>query len=99
MTIATEAPNNDPSVTNSAAALATQVWRELLPQAREGLRWIEVYLDLRDPNPVYRERFAEVEFQLGRSADGDELRAGVALHRPRRRRGAHRRPVLGAIQK
>lgn len=62
-------------MTNSAARLATQVWRELLSQAREGLRWIEVFLDPADPNPVYRERCAEVEFQLGRSPDGDALHA------------------------
>ena len=36
---------------------------------------IEVYLDPADPNPVYRERFAEVEFQLDAGADGDVLHA------------------------
>ncbi len=76
--IATEsAANPGPSVTNSAARLATRVWRDLLPQAREGLRWIEVYLDPADPNPVYRERFAEVEFRLGRDTDGDALHAAA----------------------
>lgn len=75
--LATEiAANPGSSVTNSAAGLATRVWRNLLPQAREGLRWIEVYLDPADENPVYRERFAEVEFQLAQGTDGD------ALHTP-----------------
>ena len=43
--IATELPDNPgTSITNSAALVASQVWRELLPQAQEGLRYFEHYL-------------------------------------------------------
>ena len=42
--IATEiAANPGQSVTSAAEDLATQVWRLLLPRAREGFRLIEVY--------------------------------------------------------
>lgn len=65
--------NPGPSITNAAAAVATQVWRQLLPHAREGLRWIELYKDGQGGETEPAERFAEVTFDL----DGD------ALHSPR----------------
>jgi len=77
LALATEAPDNHAaSITNAAGDLATQVWRQLLPLALEGLRWIEVYLgpdsDPRDPG-LREARFAEVTFSLD----------GQALHSPR----------------
>ncbi len=69
------ASNPGLSVTNAAAAIATQVWRQLLPDAKEGIIVVEAYRDRdtwrRAGEPA--ERFAEVTFDL----DGD------ALHSPR----------------
>ena len=59
--IATEiAENPGQSVTSAAEDLATQVWRRLLPRAREGFRLIEVY---RRPTSTGRieETFDEVD--------------------------------------
>ena len=59
--IATEsAENPGMSVTSAAEELATQVWRLLLPRAREGFRLIEVY---RRPTSTGRleESFDEVD--------------------------------------
>ncbi len=64
-------------MTNDAASIATQVWRQFLPDAKEGIIVVEAYRD-RDRDTRRRagepsERFAEVTFDL----DGD------ALHSPR----------------
>ncbi len=67
------ASNRGPSVTNAAASIATQVWRRLLPDAREGIIFVEAYTDNRRRGGEPAERFAEVTFDL----DGD------ALHSPR----------------
>ncbi len=69
------ASNDGPSVTNAAASIATQVWQQLLPDAKEGIIVVEAYRD-RDTwrrASELSERFAEVTFDL----DGD------ALHSPR----------------
>jgi len=39
------ASNDGPSVTNAAASIATQVWRQLLPDAKEGIIVVEAYRD------------------------------------------------------
>jgi len=65
--------NPGASVTNAAASIATQAWRQLLPHAREGIIFIDAYLDPRHMHIAPGERFAEVTFDL----DGD------ALHSPR----------------
>ena len=67
------ASNRGVSITNAAAALATQVWRQLLPDAKEGLRWIEAYSTGARRADAPTESFAEVTFDL----DSD------ALHSPR----------------
>jgi len=67
------ASNPGPSVTNAVASIATQVWRRLLPDAREGIIFVEAYKDNRCRGGEPAERFAEVTFDL----DGD------ALHSPR----------------
>ena len=72
--IAYEVASNDgPSVTNAAASIATQVWRRLLPDAKEGIIFIEAYQDTRRPDRAPAVRFAEVTFDLD----------GAALHSPR----------------
>jgi hypothetical protein len=44
--IVTEAHNNPgPSVPYVSDFIATQIWHELVPKAREGFRLVEVYLD------------------------------------------------------
>jgi len=67
------ASNHGPSVTTAAAAIATQVWRQLLPDAKEGIIFVEAYRDNLCRGGEPSERFAEVTFDL----DGD------ALHSPR----------------
>ncbi len=69
------ASNEGPSVTTAAASIATQVWRQLLPDAKEGIIFVEAYKDrdTRRRADEPSERFAEVTFDL----DGD------ALHAPR----------------
>lgn len=64
------ADNEGPSITHAQPALATGVWRQLLPHAIEGLRWIELYLDTYHRDVAPAERFAEVIFDLA----GDTLR-------------------------
>ncbi len=77
--IAYEVASNDgPSVTNAAASIATQVWRRLLPDAKEGIIFVEAYQDTRrDRAPAVR--FAEVTFDL----DGDALHSPHWRHRER----------------
>jgi hypothetical protein len=73
LVLATEAPDNPgPSITNSVAELATQVWQQLLPHAREGLRFFEVYVGRGADTPRGDETFDEVTFQI----------AGAGLTRP-----------------
>lgn len=70
--IACELPgtlNTGPSITNAASALATQLWQQLLPRAREGIIFIEAYVDPFHAGSMPAERFAEVIFQL----DGNRL--------------------------
>ncbi|HET8627465.1 MAG TPA: hypothetical protein VFL91_08600 [Thermomicrobiales bacterium] len=65
--IASELPENEgTSITNAAGQVATQVWRTLLPHAREGIRWIEHYPAQEDAPGRYRreESFDEVTFHL-----------------------------------
>jgi len=68
-------------VTNAAASIATQVWRQLLPDAKEGIIVVEAYKDRdtwrRAGEPS--ERFAEVTFDL----DGDALHSPRWRHRER----------------
>ncbi len=75
------ASNEGPSVTNAAASIATQVWRQLLPDAKEGIIVVEAYKDRdtwrRAGEPS--ERFAEVTFDL----DGDALYSPRWRHRER----------------
>ncbi len=67
------ASNEGPSVTTAAASIATQVWRQLLPDAKEGIIVGEAYTDTQRRAGEPSARFAEVTFDL----DGD------ALHAPR----------------
>jgi len=67
------ASNEGPSVTTAAASIATQVWRQLLPDAKEGIIVVEAYTDTHRRAGEPSARFAEVTFDL----DGD------ALHLPR----------------
>jgi len=73
------ASNGGPSVTNAAASIATQVWRRLLPDAREGIIFVEAYQDARRPDRAPAVRFAEVTFDL----DGDALHSPRWRHRER----------------
>ncbi len=71
--------NPGASVTNAAAQVATQAWRQLLPQAKEGIIFIEGYVDPRHVHIAPGERFAEVTFDL----DGDALHSPHWWHRER----------------
>ncbi len=62
------ASNHGPSVTNAAASIATQVWWQLLPDAKEGII-VVVYVDPFLTNNESPERFADVVFHL----DGNRL--------------------------
>jgi len=75
------ASNEGPSVTNAAASIATQVWRQLLPDAKEGIIVVEAYKDrdTRRRAGEPSERFAEVTFDL----DGDALYSPRWRHRER----------------
>jgi len=73
------ASNEGPSVTTAAASIATQVWRQLLPDAKEGIIFIEAYKDTQRLAGESSERFAEVIFDL----DGDALHAPRWRHRER----------------
>jgi len=70
------ASNHGPSVTTAAASIATQVWRQLLPDAKEGIIVVEAYRDTHRRAGESSERFAEVIFDLA----GATLHA---LHAPR----------------
>ncbi len=82
-----EKSNPGASVTNAAAQVATQAWRRLLPQAREGIIFVEGYVDPRQLHLAPGERFAEVTFDL----DGDALHSPL----PRPRSGRRRRGLGG----
>jgi tryptophan 2,3-dioxygenase len=73
--------NDNPgaSVTNAAASIATQAWRRLLPQAKEGIVFVEAYVDPHHVHIAPGERFAEVTFDL----DGDALHSPRWRHRER----------------
>jgi len=73
------ASNPGPSVTNAAASIATQVWRRLLPDAKEGIIFVEAYKDNQRRGGEPAERFAEVTFDL----DGDALHSPRWWHRER----------------
>ncbi len=73
------ASNGGPSVTNAAASIATQVWRRLLPDAREGIIFVEAYQDTHHRDRAPAVRFAEVTFDL----DGDALHSPRWRHRER----------------
>lgn len=71
LAIACEVPDNPgPSITNAAEDLATQVWQQLLPHAREGIRFVECYVDpphadrAGDAGGAPAARFDEVLFRL-----------------------------------
>ena len=78
-----EKSNPGASVTNAAAAIATQAWRQLLPQAKEGIVFIEGYVDPRHAHLAPGERFAEVTFDLDHGPDGDALHSPRWRHRER----------------
>jgi hypothetical protein len=67
------ASNDGPSVTNAAASIATQVWRQLLPDAKEGIIFVEAYTDTQRLAGESSACFAEVTFDLDSNA----------LHSPR----------------
>jgi len=67
------ASNEGPSVTNAAASIATQAWRQLLSNAKEGIIFVEAYKDRPRRGGEPTERFVEVTFDLD----------GAALHSPR----------------
>jgi len=71
--------NPGASVTNAAAQVATQAWRQLLPTAKEGIVFIEAYVDSHHTHSAPGERFAEVTFAL----DGDALHSPRWRHRER----------------
>jgi len=73
------ASNGGPSVTNAAASIVTQVWRRLLPDAREGIIFVEAYQDTHRRDRAPAVRFAEVTFDL----DGDALHSPRWRHRER----------------
>ncbi len=72
------ADNPGPSVTNATEQIATQLWRDLLPHARDGFRLIEVYLDPANPD-LGAERFAEVSY----IAQGHTLTQARYIHTTR----------------
>ncbi|HVA89102.1 MAG TPA: hypothetical protein VNL71_04600 [Chloroflexota bacterium] len=62
--LATETSENPgQSVTNAAEAIATEVWRALLPHAREGFRLFEIYRRPRADGRI-EECFDEVDLRL-----------------------------------
>jgi len=67
------------SVTNAAASITTQVWRRLLPDAKEGIVVVEAYKDSHRLDRAPAVRFAEVTFDL----DGDALHSPRWWHRER----------------
>ncbi len=77
------ASNEGASVTNAAASIATQVWRRLLPDAKEGIIFVEAYQDTCRPDRAPAVRFAEVTFDLDHGPDGDALHSPRWRHRER----------------
>jgi hypothetical protein len=83
--IVTEAPNNPgPSVPYVSDIIATQIWHELVPNAREGFRLVQVFLDLarcagadleRPKSPVAAliQGTAETLIEVSYTIDGDRL--------------------------
>ena len=83
--IVTEAPNNPgPSVPYVSDIIATQIWHELVPKAREGFRLVEVYLDparfartdLERPKSLVAaliQGTAETLLEVSYTIDGDRL--------------------------
>jgi hypothetical protein len=86
--IVTEAPNNPgPSVPYVSDIIATQIWHELVPNAREGFRVVQVFLDPARFAPPELERpkslvaglmlqaqdKAETLFEVSYTIDGDQL--------------------------
>lgn len=77
--------NPGPSITVATEALATAIWRDLLPAAREGFRLIEVHLALEAVDGA--ERLAEVSY----TSEGNRLTR--AVYRPITR--AHVEALIG----
>ena len=83
--IVTEAPNNPgPSVPYVSDIIATQIWHELVPNAREGFRLVQVYLDparfaradLERPKSLVAaliQGTAETLLEVSYTIDGDRL--------------------------
>src|SRR5919202_2677461 len=86
--IVTEAPNNPgPSVPYVSDIIATQIWHELVPNAREGFRVVQVFLDparfaragLERPKSLVAALMpqaqgkAETLFEVSYTIDGDRL--------------------------
>lgn len=69
-------------VTNAATALATQVWRHLLPHANEGIIFVDAYPDTHRRDRAPSVRFAEVEALISEPVDApDEGRYQRAVRR------------------
>ena len=86
--IVTEAPNNPgPSVPYVSTIIATQIWHELVPNAREGFRVFQIFLDparfaragLERPKSLVAALMpqaqgkAETLFEVSYTIDGDRL--------------------------
>jgi hypothetical protein len=83
--IVTEAPNNPgPSVPYVSDIIATQIWHELVPNAREGFRLVQVFLDparcagadLERPKSLVAaliQGTAETLIEVSYTIDGDRL--------------------------
>jgi hypothetical protein len=83
--IVTEAPDNPgPSVPYVSDIIATQIWHELMPNAREGFRVVQVFLDparcasadLERPKSLVAaliQRTAETLLEVSYTIDGDRL--------------------------
>jgi hypothetical protein len=83
--IVTEAPNNPgPSVPYVSDIIATQIWHELVPNAREGFRVVQVFLDparcaradLERPKSLVAaliQGTAETLLEVSYTIDGDRL--------------------------
>ena len=83
--IVTEAPKNPgPSVPYVSDIIATQIWHELVPNAREGFRLVQVYLDparfaradLERPKSLVAaliQGTAETLLEVSYTIDGDRL--------------------------
>ena len=83
--IVTEAPNNPgPSVAYVSDIIATQIWHELIPTAREGFRVVQIFLDparfaragLERPKSLVAaliQGTAETLLEVSYTIDGDRL--------------------------